>query len=590
MADTIDPAIVEKFANAIQGLVLRLSAGAATLASVSLVDPASWYVLERAIKETTGAIGVILIPVVQTFSTIIRSLGETFASLGPNAQKLVQSFIAAGVAITALSVAMTLLEAVMTGGIGPILNLVVGAAAGAAILGSGLGKIQEAFARVGEYISDIADKLMPAFEALSSLVSEVASALAQALGPIIEAIVSGLMPVLDMLRQAFQAIQPAIRPVIDIITGILTQTILQLSVYLQLISASIRVAAEMIGQLFGALQQSGVIKVWLDMVQKVVNVIQGVLTAVFDVFFNVMGQLITVLVSVLKPVFEAIRTVMEAVYPPMLKLVQVLGGALMKVAQVLGDALVTALAAAQPAIEQLGALIADVAKELGGSLGSLVESFAALAPVVASVIIQLLELAVAILTSGPVLELLTYFLEGLVVVLTATLKIIQWVIQGVIWLTKVLVELANVLFQIIGGGKDVHLPTPGGRPAGAPPHLARQPTPPVFTAGTGDLGGITQTFLLDALRSSLGVQQSPQEKSAGHLENIDKNIAELNKHATNPGDRNRADKEATRRRAQDLGNVAGAAVGAAGQAVGGAAGGAIARGIFRGLTGGLLGG
>src|SRR6185312_14682149 len=118
---------------------------------VQLANPAVFQLFDRAIKDLYASIGRVLVPILEKATQVFRSIGTAIFSMTGDGNRAVQLFgvlsvglVALGAIIAALGVkavitavgmtvfgaAMAVIEAIATGGIGPILSA-IGASLGA---------------------------------------------------------------------------------------------------------------------------------------------------------------------------------------------------------------------------------------------------------------------------------------------------------------------------------------------------------------------------------------------------------------------------------------------------------------------------
>lgn len=186
---------------------------------VQLASPAHFMRFQLAVDDLMASIGYALIPVMEQFTALTRSVGSAIFGTSAQGQKLIASLAAGAVGMTVFAAGAAAVQAALTGGIGPLLGAVAGAMGGVA-LASGM--------------------LTPLFDQLSSVISglldaggAVVESLGQAVGGIIP-LAAGyfehlagagayLAGALDRLAPAFGAVmevgfelQKALQPLADL--------------------------------------------------------------------------------------------------------------------------------------------------------------------------------------------------------------------------------------------------------------------------------------------------------------------------------------------------------------------------------------
>jgi len=216
-----DPRDANKLIEALERLGTSFVAQTQHIVSfVAAANPAAILQFQLALRDTVATIGNILTPVLNTATDIIRAFGSAIASLGPNAKQMIQVLAGGTLAMGVFAAAVTAFEAVATGGIGPVIAGLVGAAGAALVLSDGVSGLRGVFASVGDFLSTMADVLKPSFDVLAKAVGQLAPLLAQAAGGIVGTIAQLLVPLFSQLATAFSRLVPAVAPAIEALTKI----------------------------------------------------------------------------------------------------------------------------------------------------------------------------------------------------------------------------------------------------------------------------------------------------------------------------------------------------------------------------------
>jgi hypothetical protein len=214
LTSSLNFAVLDRVIGAVQGAVGRF---------VQLASPGEFNRFQLAVDDLQASIGRALIPVLEQATRFVRAVGNAFFGLSSEGQKTVQALAAGTIAMAAFAAAVAVVQAVVTGGIGPILTLVVGSLAGVAAVSSDLqplldglsGALSGVMEGVGQMIAALAPAalslvgaLRPFGDLLGVLTRTVvagataAAPAVAALGEILPAVVANAMAPLQLLAEA----------------------------------------------------------------------------------------------------------------------------------------------------------------------------------------------------------------------------------------------------------------------------------------------------------------------------------------------------------------------------------------------------
>lgn len=177
---------------------------------VALYDPGRVAVFQYSVDSLYAAIGQALAPAMDAVTQIIRSISSAIAGAGEQGKMLISALALGTIGMIAFAAAMAALQAVMSGGILPIIAGLVGAIGGFALAS---GMLKPLLDKLAPIISGVMDVLGEALERVTAVVQ----------GPL----VSGLQKFVEFgskfvsyLAGAFERMGPAIGTVFEIIDAI----------------------------------------------------------------------------------------------------------------------------------------------------------------------------------------------------------------------------------------------------------------------------------------------------------------------------------------------------------------------------------
>lgn len=183
---------------------------------ISLANPAVVIQFNLALNNAMSAMGRVLIPVMQRFTTIIQMLGNAIESLSPQSKQLIAALASGGgiaAAFGAIATAGTLLIRVL--GIWPALIGAVAAAFAGLLVNTADGKqLMASFSallkQVGSVFEEIAKALLPIVNSVAGPMLKTMGELFQQMGGVIGRVLMTLAPGLKAVGELFMAIIPVL--------------------------------------------------------------------------------------------------------------------------------------------------------------------------------------------------------------------------------------------------------------------------------------------------------------------------------------------------------------------------------------------
>lgn len=296
-----------QFVSTIEGVGIVFTAGANHLASyVAAANPAAILQFNLALRDTVATLGNILTPVLQTATDIIRGFGSAVASLGPNAKLMIQALAGGALALGVFTAATAAFEAIATGGIGPLIAVVLGAAGAMGVLQDGVGGLRDVFADVGDFLSSLADTLMPSFQAVMAAIKPLMLLVMGAVGSLAGSLAQGMMPIIAMLASGFGEMVTAAGPLVQALTEIGQALIGQIVANFTALASILTPIGLMIVQVGGTLLKSLV-----EPFTKVMQVFAGITQWVGDLLTK--GPLLKALTFTLIVFSDTVKNVADII-------------------------------------------------------------------------------------------------------------------------------------------------------------------------------------------------------------------------------------------------------------------------------------
>lgn len=477
--------------NQLHSLITQISGQVAAV--VKLYEPTAFIKFDLAARDATAALGKILTPALEKFTVLIRGVGDVFASLSPETQKLIQATVAAAVGIGVMTAAVVALDLAINtslGGIPAILGLVAGGAAGMAFALKDLAAVQTAVQEamrvlsvlmnaVGAAAQIVADAFRPVLASLSAVGGQRAGGQPGPAG-VVESLAASVLPVIQTvasgLAAAFQALLPALRPVIDSLTTLAGTVLTQLSANF-----------------------TAMLPVLVEAAQLVAGLIPHLV--------NVAGALFTFQSAILRAVAPGLKAFLDALSPVgavIGTLATLVATSLSAVAGLLEGGARVVTAFLQPLL--------DVLSEVGGAFGELNRELAGLAPLLALAAREvgraLSEMFAAVL---PLLPSLT---GPLIRGLRAFADVVTMAARGIAFITAELRDLLGVAAVGLGGDLDTFRP-------GASQGLA------VRNVQVSDVSSMITRAQTQSLAAGRPAEENYQKTSAGYLEQIRDKVDKL---------------------------------------------------------------
>lgn len=204
---------------------------------VEAFSPLRVQLFAQTVRDTTAAVGQVLVPVLERFRVVVRGIGDAVVSLSPAARTMVGALAGAAVGmvtLTAVTEALSFAVASATGGISLIAGAVVGLAAGTGLLSGTMKQFQDVVRQVAGFGRDVFDALGAAFRAVfdaaQPLIAEFGRFVRAMSGPVVTAInqvagaaaalVSALLPLGTELLSIYSEVLPEIAGLVGEMAGL----------------------------------------------------------------------------------------------------------------------------------------------------------------------------------------------------------------------------------------------------------------------------------------------------------------------------------------------------------------------------------
>jgi hypothetical protein len=244
LTSSLNFAVLDRVIGAVQGAVGRF---------VQLASPGEFNRFQLAVDDLQASIGRALIPVLEQATRFVRAVGNAFFGLSSEGQKTVQALAAGTIAMAAFAAAVAVLQAVLTGGIGPILTLIVGSLAGVMAVSSDLeplldgmsGALSGVMEGVGQAVSALAPAALTLVGALKpfgdlfGVLTRTIVAGAQAAAPVIATFAT-------LLKDSVAIGLAPLQLVAELIGGLLVRQLSFLGQVLQTVGPYIAVASRVV--------------------------------------------------------------------------------------------------------------------------------------------------------------------------------------------------------------------------------------------------------------------------------------------------------------------------------------------------------
>jgi len=189
---------------------------------VALANPAAYQMFQRSVNDLYATIGQALAPVLAEATQIFRSIGSALSGLGPSGTKFIQAAMGGTAALIAFAAAMVVVETVATGGIAPLVELLVGGLlaglAGAVTATGTLSGMMESFSAVlggtFEALGEVVGALAPAGAAFMRILGEAGKILA-GFAQQVAGLAAGMADIFNGLIDVIQELFVAVRPIIE---------------------------------------------------------------------------------------------------------------------------------------------------------------------------------------------------------------------------------------------------------------------------------------------------------------------------------------------------------------------------------------
>jgi phage-related protein len=470
--------------NQLHTLISQISGQVAGI--VRLYSPVAFIKFELAAKDATAAVGRILTPALEKFTLLVRGIGDVFASLSPEAQKLIQAATAAAIGIGLMTAAMVALDLAINtslGGLPGLLGLVAGGAVGMAFALKDLAAIQrivESGAKllstvmnfVGVAAQVVADAFRPVlgvFEQMGAKIQPFVDQLAAKALPIIQGIATQLASAFAQLLPSLTALLPTLGMLADTVLKNIAGTVAALIPFVTTFVQALLEMAPAVGTLLQGFSrfQSAIVQALLPVLKTLLDLAAPLRTA-FSYVFTVVGTIL----SGVSGLLTGLAAGLQAILKPIIDAITNQGGAF------------TAL---QKSLSDLGPALGVLAVELGKALGSLLTSITPLVPII----------------MGPLLTAMELFATA---------------VRGV---AVMIGFLASELNDLLGTGGGAAPPSLNTFKPGASQGMA------VRDVGSSDIMSMIRKQQETALMSGRGGEENPAIRSAGYLQSIDTKMENL---------------------------------------------------------------
>jgi hypothetical protein len=185
---------------------------------VAAANPGAALRFQMALDDLNATLGAALVPVLDQFTVLARAVGGTINGLTGEGKILIAALAAGAIGMALFSAAALAVQAVLTGGIVPILSAVGGALGGAfGGLALATGQLEAAFKPVMAVFGGIANRLGEVLTKFSGggALAAVAEAAAEVIGVVIDlgaSFLDFLMPAFNAFGQVLKAMAPAFLP------------------------------------------------------------------------------------------------------------------------------------------------------------------------------------------------------------------------------------------------------------------------------------------------------------------------------------------------------------------------------------------
>lgn len=179
---------------------------------VQLASPGVFKLFQLALDDLYASIGKSLIPAMQQFTAILRSVGGALFNLTSDGQKVIQAIFAGTVAMVAFTAATLVMQTVLTAGLGPLLAAIIGGISGVVLSMGGFQKIvAQVSSAFGSFVEVLGKALVELaktgiVETAFSVVAQVFKTFAQAFGAVVSALAPGLTVLVSVLQKLIPVI------------------------------------------------------------------------------------------------------------------------------------------------------------------------------------------------------------------------------------------------------------------------------------------------------------------------------------------------------------------------------------------------
>lgn len=206
---------------------------------VKLANPAEFQRFQQAVDDLYASIGRVLTPVLQAATDLFRSLGGALFGLNESGQRAIRALAAGTAAMLIFAAAAVALQAIMSGGVLPVIAAVVGAMAGLIATSDAF---RPALANIGKVVGGVLEsfgaaleQLLPAAQPVMDLIGDIGRIVGATVAHY-SGLFASLAPQIGALTAAFGTIREAFVQVIEAVQG----------VYISVLSEGIKILADIV--------------------------------------------------------------------------------------------------------------------------------------------------------------------------------------------------------------------------------------------------------------------------------------------------------------------------------------------------------
>lgn len=200
---------------------------------VSLIDPGAVFRFQYAVDSLYATIGSMLVPVLNQLTAIIKTIAGEMNFMSDRGKMVVAALAAGTVGLVVFGAAVAALQAVLTGGIGPVIGAVVGAIGGVMLA---TGKLQPIFSMLSATMATMMDQMGGALD--------VAASAFEAILPTIAAFAQEGAGFVTYLIEAFQRAVPTMAALAEVLFAVMRPVMMLNEMYFAVLIEGLMMVGE----------------------------------------------------------------------------------------------------------------------------------------------------------------------------------------------------------------------------------------------------------------------------------------------------------------------------------------------------------